>query len=301
MGDRDVSRPVGPKPTARVWIKWVKKVAGRRSSISAAEYDKKRPEGAPAARTLMRWAGKSWSGVCEDAGKQAANPAVLRWADEAKIAAIQAAARSLDPGELLTLRRYQAWRSEQPEPAAYPSSLAFGNANEWLGWCRRAEVTGGAKRRRYRHPDQRTLEHLIAAGDGSGRVGTTRYELYRSQHPDAPSRATIICRYQGTDGRGWEKAQAAAAALVAARSSSEPDIAGRASELVAPAEQISIPAETVAPRRRRRTTPPPAPKTIGIDHGQAVVTSGQAEGGTSRVLAAKASATSGPTRRYKSL
>jgi hypothetical protein len=52
-------------------------------------------------------------------------------------------------------------------------------------------------------------------------------------------------------GRGWEEAQAAAAALVAARSSSGPDVAGRASQLVAPAEQIAIPAKTVAPRQRR--------------------------------------------------
>jgi hypothetical protein len=165
----------------------------------------------------MRWAGKPWSAVCADAGKQAANPVVRRWSDEAKLASVRAASRDLDPGEYLTLRRYQNWRAEQPDPAAHPSSLAFGNARSWLEWCGRAGVDGGAKRRRHQCPDEKILEHLIAAGDGSGRVGTTRYELYRVEHLDAPSRATIIGRFRGPDGRGWHRAEAAAAALVAER------------------------------------------------------------------------------------
>jgi hypothetical protein len=212
-----VSRPAGPKPAPKVWIRWIRKVAGRRRSISAKEYDKKRPEGAPSSRTIARWAGKPWSAVCAEAGKQAANPVVRRWSDETKLASVRAASRDLDPGEYLTLRRYQNWRAEQPDPAAYPSILAFGDAGSWLEWCGRAGVDGGKKRRRHECPDREMLEHLIAAGDGSGRVGTTRYELYRDQHLDAPSRATIIGRFRGPDGRGWHRAEAAAAALVAER------------------------------------------------------------------------------------
>jgi hypothetical protein len=82
------------------------------------------------------------------------------------------------------------------------------------------------------------LENVIAAGDGSGHVGTTRYEEYRRLHPDASSRATVIARHADSN-----TAQSAAADLAAAqrRSSS---------------------------RRARRSTTSgqPAPRRARLDH-----------------------------------
>jgi hypothetical protein len=207
-----VSRPVGPQPKPTVWIKWVKQVASRRKAVSAAEYDRLKPEGAPSARTLMRWADKPWSGVCADAGKSPGGAAPSPWSADAKIAALKAAGGQLDPGEHLTVRRYRDWRLDQPHSHDHPSAAAFGDSREWLRWCERAEIVGGVKQRRHRHTDRQVLEHLIAAGDGSGHVGTTGYEQYRRLHPDAPSRATIIARHAD-----WNTAQSAAADLATAQ------------------------------------------------------------------------------------
>ena len=100
---------------------------------------------------------------------------------------------------------YRGWRAAQDNPAAWPSIDAFRGAGSWLAWCTGAKVAP-ATRRRCRHPNKAILEVLLAAGDGSGQVGTTRYEKYRLAHPGAPSRATIISRYGS-----WAAAETAAA------------------------------------------------------------------------------------------
>jgi len=63
--------------------------------------------------------------------------------------------------------------------------------------------------------DQAIEQHLIAAGHGDPTTVTAAgYDRYRDEHPDAPSRSTIIGRYDNADPRvpgGWEAAKAAAA------------------------------------------------------------------------------------------
>jgi hypothetical protein len=205
---RAVSRPVGPKPSRDDCLRWIKRVAKRRRTLSRAEYDQRKPEGAPMSRTLMRWTGEPWTVLCHDAGITAGTITPLPWSHEDKVKSLKAAAVGLDPAEHLTVYRYQDWRRAQPHPERYPSSAAFGDIETWLALCEEAGANGGKKRRRHIHTDASILSHLIAAGDGdAGSVGTTRYEKYRRDHPDAPSRGTIIVRYTS-----WDDAKAAAVA-----------------------------------------------------------------------------------------
>jgi hypothetical protein len=145
------------------------------------------------------------------AGKSGGDAGPPPWSDAAKVKALRTAAAAIGRGELLTLERYMEWRAAQPDPGAYPSGGAFGSG-EWLAWCERARVSGATKKRRVRYSDEQLLDHLLAAGDGSGRVGTTRYERYHREHAGAPTRTTIIARFGG-----WRPAEDAAAALAARR------------------------------------------------------------------------------------
>jgi hypothetical protein len=220
-------------------------------ALSQGEYDERRPPGAPCARTLVRWSRRPWSELCAAAGKTAGGASPVPWAPAAKIAAVRAAASAvvLDRGELLTLQRYHDWRTAQDAPSRYPSALAFGDVSEWLEWCRQAGVKSGRKRRRYRHRDLQILEHLIAAGAGSGSLRSTTYEQYREAHPEAPVRATIIDRF-GT----WREAVAAATALAERR--------GGQGQL----RSSGVPSDQGAPRPRRDSTaggrPPRSAKRV---------------------------------------
>jgi hypothetical protein len=152
-----------------------------------------------------------WSQMCAAAGKSGGDPGPPPWSDTAKVKALRAAAAAIGRAELLTLEVYMEWRAAQPDPGAYPAGNAFGSG-AWLEWCERARVNGATKKRRVHYSDEQLLDCLVAAGDGSGRVGTTTYERYYREHADAPARTTIIARFGG-----WRQAEDAAAAVAARR------------------------------------------------------------------------------------
>ena len=180
--------------------------ANRRRTLTQRGYDELRPEGAPSARTVMRWAQTTWAEVCDAAG---VSPGGRRpeWSDDDRLAALRAAAA--DIGEPLAQADYTRWRRRQPERHAWPSVDLFGSGASWQAWCDRAGVEAGWYEigRPQRYPDSALLEALRDAGAGSGRVTKAAYNRYRADHPDAPSRATIISRY-----KRWEDAEAEAAA-----------------------------------------------------------------------------------------
>jgi len=219
-----------------VWIGWINTVGGDRPMLGARKYDSLRekhgPADAPRARTLMRWAEMPWSQMCAAAGKSGGDPGPPPWPEAAKVKALRAAAAAIGRAELLTLEVYMQWRAAQPDPGAYPSGNAFGSG-EWLEWCERARVNGATKKRRVHYSDEQLLDCLLAAGDGSGRVGTTSYERYHREHAGAPARTTIIARFGG-----WRQAQDAAAAAAARRKrrarKEELEQARAASEAAAP-------------------------------------------------------------------
>jgi hypothetical protein len=110
---------------------------------------------------------------------------------------------------------YDLWRADQPDPTRYPTIKALGGPTEFAALCEQAGVATGKKRRRLEFTDQAIEQHLIAAGHGDPTTVTAAgYDRYRDEHPDAPSRSTIIGRYDNADPRvpgGWEAAKAAAA------------------------------------------------------------------------------------------
>jgi hypothetical protein len=210
-----MSRPVTVKPPRSECIRWIKRAAKRRTTLSQDEYDERRPPGAPRARTLQRWTGETWAALCLAAGVTAGTVTPPHWDPEAKIDAVRAAAARLGAGEQLSRYGYDLWRARQPNPTRYPTTKAIGGPAEFRALCERAGVATGKKRRRLEFTDQAIEQHLIAAGGGDPTTVTAAgYDRYRDEHPDAPSRSTIIGRYHNvTDGAigGWETAKSAAA------------------------------------------------------------------------------------------
>ncbi len=186
---RAPGRPRTVKPDAAAFVRAVAAAHGC-ETLSAAQYHRLKLPEAPSARTLTRWAGATWADLCAAAGVRPGGSTPVVWTGAAKIAALRSAVSHIElqhDDRPLTLRGYRGWRAAQDDPAAWPSIDAFRGAGSWLAWCTQAKVAT-ATRRRCRHPNKAILEVLLAAGDGSGQVGTTRYEKYRLAHPGAPSR-----------------------------------------------------------------------------------------------------------------
>lgn len=208
-----LSRPVTVKPSQSECIRWIRRTAKRRTTLSQEEYDDRRPPGAPRARTLQRWTGDTWAALCLQAGITAGTVTPPRWSNQAKIQAVTAAAAGLAAGDDFSRYGYDLWRADQPDPTRYPTIKALGGPAEFRALCQQAGVASGKRRRRVEFSDQVIEQHLIAAGHGDPTAVTASgYDRYRDEHPNAPSRSTIIGRYDNADTPGgWEAAKASAA------------------------------------------------------------------------------------------
>lgn len=185
---------------------WVRLVARRleTSSLSQREYNRHRPSGAPAARTIIRHT-RSWVSACEAAGLEAGMPTPTRWDERSRINALRCAAEDIDGP--FTAAKYGRWRLEQDDPFEWPSIAQFIGRTEptdsaWRAWCAKAGITPAVKRRPLKFSDEEMLGALRRCAadrpvsERNNPLTESAYiEWSRSQPGRLPHRRTFALRY----------------------------------------------------------------------------------------------------------